>query len=163
MTSDVKKCPSCGETKPLSDFGGPKATRLRVYCSKCNSARAKAWIDANPEKAKATRQAYIASGKYRQTDAYKHQMERARVPPELKFKRRHDDALARIEDELANGKICTICDQRKPLSEFANCGKPRYPEYPDLHAKRPECKQCWSRLVWLKQIEKRGEKSTPKT
>jgi len=167
MTSDLlidtKTCPRCKQTKPLSDFIGPRAAKPRVYCNPCNSEYVKAWNKDHPERVKAARIAYITSGRYKQTPSYRRQKEQARVAEDTRYVKHHERALARIADELANGKVCKVCGLTKPLDEFASCGKPRFPEYPDLHQKRAQCKECWSRIVLAKQKQERGEPSTPKT
>lgn len=167
MTSDLlmdtRTCPRCGQTKPLSDFIGPRAAKPRVYCNPCNTEYVKEWNKTHPERVRAARVAYIKSGRYRQTPSYRRKIEEARVPEDSRSRKNHERALARIAQELAHGKTCSVCGLTKPLDEFASCGRPRFPEYPDLHQKRSQCKECWSSIVLTKQRQERGAASTPKT
>lgn len=52
----MKRCPTCGEEKPLDQFGSNKAKKdgLSVYCKECTRARLRARYHADPE---ASRQA----------------------------------------------------------------------------------------------------------
>ena len=164
--SGVKRCPRCGETKPLADFTGPRATQFRVYCNPCNADYVREWNAAHPERARQLRRDYIESGRYRETPSYAANLKRmreSRPPRPERYSKNHERALERIARELEHGRTCSVCGLTKPLDEFASCGKPRYPEYPDLHQKRPQCKECWSKLVWAKERERKGESSTPKT
>jgi len=174
MTSDlensVKRCPKCGETKPLTDFIGPRAAKPRVYCNPCNSQYVQEWNAAHPERAREIRTDYIRSGRYREVPSYKRSLERGRVKraergktAENRVKLNHERAMERLAHEIEHGRVCKVCGQTKPRDEFASCGKPRHPEYPNEHQKRPQCKECWSKIVWTKEKEERGDPSTPRT
>jgi len=45
----VKRCPRCGQDKPLSDFylDRSKASGLRSRCKVCDNAKARAYYEAN--------------------------------------------------------------------------------------------------------------------
>lgn len=51
----TKRCPTCGETKPVEDFGKNRARRDGVgsHCRPCTNARTAAYAAKHPEKAKA--------------------------------------------------------------------------------------------------------------
>lgn len=48
----VKRCPECGETKPLSEYHRPPSWKGRpqTYCKPCALARNKKWREANRER-----------------------------------------------------------------------------------------------------------------
>lgn len=58
----MKKCTDCGETKPLTDFYERKkgSGLYKSECRACSTARARAWNDKNPDRAKASRSRYRA-------------------------------------------------------------------------------------------------------
>lgn len=56
----IKRCSSCGESKPHIEFHKKKSSRdgLNSACKACNKAAARAWYDQNPAKAKNARKAW---------------------------------------------------------------------------------------------------------
>lgn len=65
----MKRCPTCGEQKPLDQFGSNKAKKdgLNVYCKECTRARLRERYHADPEASReALRKRYSANrSKYR--------------------------------------------------------------------------------------------------
>lgn len=66
---NVKRCPTCGEEKPLDQFGSNKAKKdgLNVYCKECTRAKLRERYHADPEASRqALRKRYRANpSKYR--------------------------------------------------------------------------------------------------
>lgn len=56
-----RACTGCGETKPIAEFTKQKLGRggRRATCRTCSRAISKAWREANPEKWRAIREAYV--------------------------------------------------------------------------------------------------------
>lgn len=50
MLGDVKKCPTCGESKSLDEFSNNRARRDGKHgeCKTCKAARSRDWFDRNP-------------------------------------------------------------------------------------------------------------------
>lgn len=46
----MKRCPKCGETKPLSEFYALRAGWVGPYCKPCTKADVQRWQRENPEK-----------------------------------------------------------------------------------------------------------------
>ena len=62
---DTKRCPKCGEVKPLTEFGKDKGTRdgHSPWCKVCTANRKKAYRAAHPEKVRAREAAWRAANK----------------------------------------------------------------------------------------------------
>lgn len=60
-----KRCPSCGETKPVTAFGkqAGKSYGLRVHCRECHSREKAAYTAVNRERVTATNAAYRVARK----------------------------------------------------------------------------------------------------
>lgn len=54
---DSKKCSTCGEVKPVSDFGFQRG-RLRHHCKVCKNIESKEWYENNKERKKQLSQQY---------------------------------------------------------------------------------------------------------
>lgn len=62
----MKICTKCGESKPLDQFYvySPENNLRRGSCATCHSKRAREWIAANPERARATSRRRLLREKY---------------------------------------------------------------------------------------------------
>lgn len=66
MIDDYKRCPTCGETKPRSEFysrnrkraDGSINSTLQPKCIVCSKAKTQEWRKANPERVKSSRKTY---------------------------------------------------------------------------------------------------------
>ncbi len=120
----MKRCSSCGETKPKNCFHRRSNQKdgLDYYCIECKKrrtqvylakpgmieaakARAKRWRQANPEKARATHDAWIAKNRDRARQSHKFRL------------LRHRYGLSRDQYETLmreSGGKCQLCgsDQR---------------------------------------------------
>lgn len=98
---EEKRCPRCGETKPVSEYHKDKGASdgLYGYCKECNKAKARAWTAANPEKAR--------------EQAKKRTRERRNRPARLRSK--YNLTMAQYEALLLQqGGTCAICGAAEP-------------------------------------------------
>jgi hypothetical protein len=58
----TKRCSCCKNFKPLTEFGRNRQTvdGLNYYCKPCAADKQAAWVEANPAKAKAAKNKYLA-------------------------------------------------------------------------------------------------------
>jgi hypothetical protein len=61
--SSTRKCRTCGETKPLSDFHRHKQGHWNSYCRPCTVERTRQWRKANAARYKATNHAYYMANR----------------------------------------------------------------------------------------------------
>lgn len=61
MEAPTKSCSCCHTPKVLTDFGRNRQTvdGLNYYCKACAADKQAAWVKANPEKAKASKNKYL--------------------------------------------------------------------------------------------------------
>lgn len=67
----MRTCPTCHETKPLSDFTILKNGKPYSYCRKCNAANTQRWQLANPDKARACARNWHAKNPHKDKE-YRH-------------------------------------------------------------------------------------------
>ncbi len=66
-----KRCSCCHEVKPVEEFGVNCQTPdgLMYYCRTCNCAKQREYREQNPDKAKASRDRYLAKLRARNREA----------------------------------------------------------------------------------------------
>lgn len=91
---ETKKCSKCGEAKDQAEFFRMKSSKdgLQSQCKKCTRECHKAWVAANPDRAKALGKARSCG------ERTVREVETARIK--------------------AVGKTCCVCGELKHLSEF---------------------------------------------
>lgn len=109
----LKKCPSCKEEKPLSDYyAAPKSTskwKVSTECKVCTRKRTKAYQEKNSEKVKASRQAR------RSTDAGR------RKERERSFQRWYGISVEQVEAMITlQGGVCAICPRPISLGKYTH-------------------------------------------
>ena len=69
MLRKVKKCPQCGKKKSRRRFAKHRSTKdgLGSYCLECHVANKRAWIAANPKKARLSWRKTLLKTKYKMT------------------------------------------------------------------------------------------------
>lgn len=62
-----KRCPKCGETKPLEQFGRNKASKdgLQSSCKSCHARSVRESTDRHPDRVTASRQVYQQTERYK--------------------------------------------------------------------------------------------------
>ena len=57
----MKRCPSCDQHRPLTDFYvKSKSGKLNCYCKDCDKARSRQWLEKNRDKRNAYHRGYMA-------------------------------------------------------------------------------------------------------
>lgn len=101
----MKRCSSCGEDKPLDQFGSNRAKKdgLSVYCRECTRARLRARYHADPEASREKlRQRYRANPeKYRSMKA----AEYARNPERYRRRARQRYVISRYAGTMPPWKV----------------------------------------------------------
>jgi hypothetical protein len=140
--STLKRCSTCGETKPVAEFHRSRSRKdgLGCQCKPCKIAAVRAYQKANPEKRRASQRAYHASsvGKtrrrayleanadhirerqnaYQATPAGRARDARARAKKPLAVKRAHRAVRNEVEAgrlKPAREQLCTCGRQAQEL------------------------------------------------
>ncbi len=117
-----KLCPTCGETKPLTEFYFVKATQKpHSYCKKCCGKIAAEFSATHREQENATKQ------KWR--DAHKEERR------EKRFAKPYPEVYLPIE-----GKVCRVCKEYKTADQFHKNGRM-------ADGLAHNCKECAKRLT----------------
>lgn len=91
ITLAGRVCTKCGEWKPLAAFYQSRRDGVLARCRKCQYKYCQEWREKNPEKAKASRE---------------------------RRKLRHGPLPIKPLRTTADGKLCSICGERKPPRQF---------------------------------------------
>jgi hypothetical protein len=127
----TKRCPTCGETKAISEFSRNRASRdgLQSRCKGCAGAATRRWEAANPERVRETDRRWKAANpeKVRETNRRTH----AARPPEysvwVNMKQRCRDPKCKDYKDYGQRGI-TVCHRwRNSFSAFQSEMGPRAP------------------------------------
>lgn len=102
-----RRCPKCGETKPLSAFHRDRtaASGASSYCKPCGCDYASAWAKANPERNRAT----YAARRAARPDVVRAQRRKSRLAIKYGLTPADHDAM-----RVAQDNRCLICKQPAP-------------------------------------------------
>lgn len=141
---EEKRCPTCGVTKPASEFYPDKHTRdrLNCYCKPCAKTKGLRWRNANLDKARAASRAWHAA--HPEETQANLKKTKAKAPWKQNARVRVHRA---IKAGLLSPAPCEVCGAAKAQAHHDDYSKPLevrwlcHPHHMERHRKYPHIDQ----------------------